>query len=152
MVNIKKATQADQAAIRNLVRSARINPTGLDWRRFLVAVDEANTLIGCGQIKPHDKHICELASIAVQPVYRRQGIARALIETLLEDSLLPGCEVYLTCRAELEPFYHKFGFERAKGKIPAYFSMIRGLSRILLFFHLNKQAILVMHYSKGGST
>lgn len=152
MFYFREATQADQAAIRLLVRSVRINPTNLDWRRFLVAVDEANTLIGCGQIKQHDRHTCELASIAVQPANRRQGVARALIEKLLKDSLSPGCEVYLTCRAELESFYKKFCFDRATGKLPAYFSMIRGLSRILLLFRLNRQAILVMHYRKGGST
>ena len=152
MFNLRKATQADQAAIRLLVRSARINPTGLDWRHFLVAIDETNKLIGCGQIKPHDKHTCELASIAVQPAYRRQGVARKLIENLLKDSVMPDFKVYLTCRAELEPFYKKFGFERATGKLPAYFSMVRNFSKILLFFRLSRPAILVMHYSKGGST
>ena len=152
MFNLRKATRSDQAAIRHLIRSARINPTGLDWRRFLVAVDDTNRLIGCGQIKPHDNHTCELASIAVQPAYRRQGVARTLIENLLKEREVPGCEVYLTCRAELEPFYRKFGFERATGKLPAYFSMVRSFSRILLFFRLSRQAILVMHYRKGGST
>ncbi len=152
MFTLRNATQADQAAIRLLVRSARINPIGLDWRRFLVAVDEANSLIGCGQIKPHDNSTCELASIAVQPAYRRQGVARMLIEKLLNPNVLSSCEVYLTCREELEPFYKKFGFVRAAGNLPAYFSMIRGLSRILLLFRLSRQAILVMHYHKGGST
>ena len=38
-VILRPATAADFPAIRALIRRVRINPYGLDWRRFLVAVD-----------------------------------------------------------------------------------------------------------------
>jgi hypothetical protein len=31
----------------------RINPMDLDWRHFWLVVDQDDSLIGCGQIKPH---------------------------------------------------------------------------------------------------
>jgi N-acetylglutamate synthase-like GNAT family acetyltransferase len=109
-------------------------------------------VIGCGQLKPHGKNICELASIAVQPAWRGQGVARAIIENLLKENETGSCEVYLTCRAALEPFYMKFGFDIARGKLPGYFSWVHNLTRILRLLGLTRQAILVMHYRSGGST
>jgi GNAT superfamily N-acetyltransferase len=101
-----------------------INPTGLDWRRFVVAVDGSGRLLGGGQIKPHGDGTRELASIAVWPEYRGQGIARAVIEYLLEHNPPP---LYLTCRTPLEALYSKFGFTPlADGQMTPYF---RRLSR-----------------------
>src|SRR5512133_3888454 len=107
MVQLRKATRKDAWAIRRLVWQVGINPSGLDWRRFLVAVDECDRVIACGQIKPHGADIRELASIAVKPGYRGQGLARQVIEQLLAETPLP---LYLYCRQALTPFYEKFGF------------------------------------------
>lgn len=104
---LRSARETESAAIKNLIHSVGINPIDLDWRRFIVAVDAQDQIIATGQIKPHGKDIHELASIAVVPEYRGQGLARAIIEHLLKDSPRP---LYLTCRSKLEPFYEKFGF------------------------------------------
>jgi N-acetylglutamate synthase-like GNAT family acetyltransferase len=76
---IRPAEKEDAGAIRSLIRSVKINPLGITWSRFLVAVDDENRLIGCGQIKTHRDCSSELASIAVAPAWRGQGIVRALI-------------------------------------------------------------------------
>ena len=130
---LRPAALTDAAPIRGLIRAVHINPLGLDWRRFVIAEDEAGQLIGCGQIKPHGKPpntIYELASIAVAPAWRRRGVAHSIINRLLADHAGP---LYLTCRAELEPFYHKFGF-RALGptEMPAYFQRISRLVRMFV--------------------
>ncbi|MCL4267810.1 MAG: GNAT family N-acetyltransferase [Anaerolineae bacterium] len=104
---LRPATQADQKAIKALIREVGINPMGLDWRRFVVAVDEAGQLIGCGQVKPHRDGTRELASIAVRKGWRRQGVARAIIERLQEEH---GRPLWLTCVDRLVPFYEPFGF------------------------------------------
>lgn len=104
---LRPARESESAAIKDLIRLVGINPMDLDWRRFIIAVDAQNQIIATGQIKPHGKDIHELASIAVVPEYRGQGLARAIIEYLLKDSPRP---LYLTCRSKLEPFYEKFGF------------------------------------------
>jgi N-acetylglutamate synthase-like GNAT family acetyltransferase len=126
--HIRAAQAADAAAIRSLILRVGINPTGLSWRRFVVAVAADGTLVGTGQVKPHRDGSLELASIAVQPGWRRRGVARTIIERLLAEH--PG-PVYLTCRAKLGPFYEKFGFERvAESEMPAYYLKV---SRVFNF-------------------
>jgi N-acetylglutamate synthase-like GNAT family acetyltransferase len=77
---LRRARQPDAPAIRRLIRQVGINPLGLDWRRFLIAVDAGGQLVGCGQVKPHADGSLELASIAVQPAWR--GFARAALQPL----------------------------------------------------------------------
>jgi GNAT superfamily N-acetyltransferase len=83
MFSLPLATEADFPAIRELIYVANINPTGLDWRRIVLAVTPEGTIIGCGQVKPHRDGSQELASIAVLPERRRQGVAKAIITLLL---------------------------------------------------------------------
>jgi N-acetylglutamate synthase-like GNAT family acetyltransferase len=127
--SLRHASREDDPAIKKLVRGTGINPFGLDWRRFILAVDSQDQLVGCGQVRLHHDGSRELASIAVCPEWRRQGAARAIIERLVALHSQP---LYLTCRAELGPFYEKFGFRRVDSEeMGAYF---RRLSRLLTGF------------------
>lgn len=127
--NLRPAAKADFPGIRRLIHAVNINPTGLDWRRFLVAVSAGGDLLGCGQIKAHGDGSIELASIAVQEFARGRGIARAVIEKLLtQEARRP---VYLMCRARLEPLYEKFGFRTIGFEdMPRYFKSISRAERI----------------------
>jgi len=124
---IRPAVRDDFPAIRSLINTVHINPTGLDWRRFHVAISSQKELLGCGQIKPHDDGSRELASIAVDERARGKGIAREIIMGLLaRDTTRP---IYLMCRARLELFYTKFEFHIVTMKeMPPYF---RHISRIV---------------------
>ena len=125
-----KATQ--QGQIKALVRAARINPLGLDWRRFVVAQDENDVVIGCGQIKSHRDGSWELASIVVAPAWQGQGVARAIIEHLLAGSPHP---LWLTCVSPLVPFYTRFGFHEVPtpADMPPYFRWVSRLFRLLAY-------------------
>jgi N-acetylglutamate synthase-like GNAT family acetyltransferase len=126
MVHLRPANRADSAAIRRLIHQVGINPTGLDWRRFILAVDEADQMVGCAQVKPHGDGTRELASLAIQPEWRGQGLARLLIEHLLEHNPPP---LYLTCRSRLTPLYEKFGFKMlSQTELPPYFKRIARLA------------------------
>jgi N-acetylglutamate synthase-like GNAT family acetyltransferase len=139
---VKPAGQADFPAIRALIHEVGINPTGLDWRRFLIAVTTNGDLAGCGQVKPHRDGSRELASIAVDPSMRGRGVARAIIERLLTDN--PG-ELYLTCRASLGPFYSKFGFRPAgPAEMPRYFRAVHRFGRAIQRLGIMQEALLVM--------
>lgn len=125
MVNyeIRPALESESAQIKDLIHLVGINPTGLDWRRFVVAVNEQGEVIGCGQVKPHGKDILELASIAVPPEHRGRGIARMIIEALLEKTPRP---LYLMCMAHNGPMYERFGFRTITlDEMPRYFQRIR---------------------------
>jgi N-acetylglutamate synthase-like GNAT family acetyltransferase len=127
---VRPATREDFPAIRSLIHTVQINPTGLNWNRFLVAVTPQGNLLGCGQIKPHVDGSREMASIAVQEQARGQGVARVVIEALL--TLEPERPLYLMCRARLKSLYNKFGFHTiGLEEMPPYFRRIGLVERII---------------------
>ena len=124
MFEIRKAVWSDAFAIRRLIWQVRINPLGLDWRRFIVAVDLKGKVIACAQLKQHKGGATELASVAVYEPHRNQGIAGTLIRHLLKKQHKP---VYLTCRENLTGYYERFGFSIVNEgvELPPYFSKVR---------------------------
>ncbi len=143
---LRPALAADQPAIRALIHAVGINPIGLDWRRFILAVDDQGGMIGCGQVKPHgggsSETALELASIAVRPAWRRRGVARAVITSLIETH--PGT-LYLTCRAPLGILYEKFRFKPiGSAEMPPYFRRLRRLVSFVQRLFSQPDQLLVM--------
>jgi len=120
----RKATREDATFIRRLIWRVGINPLGLDWRRFVVAVHEHGVRIGCAQVKSHKDGSLELASVAVVPLYRHQGVAEMMIREILKNQNPP---IYLTCRSSLVSFYERFGFTELLEleTMPAYFRKVK---------------------------
>lgn len=142
LYELRRATSEDFQAIKSLIRQVQINPMGLHWQNFLVAVDHQGKLIGCGQVKTHRDRSFELASIAVVSEWRRQGIASQIIRQLLEAHHKT---LYLTCRAELETFYQPFGFHRIDlNEMPPYFQRISRLVTFLQKSGVIQDSLLVM--------
>ncbi len=146
--SLRPAVEADFPEIKAFIRQVRINPTGLDWRRFTVAVDGpaqsqgSGQLIACAQLKPVPDGLTELASLAVRPAYRHQGIARALIEHLLANAPRP---VYLTCRSSLGELYEKFGFRALEAnETPQYYRRLQRLAGIFMELTRRNETLLVM--------
>jgi len=143
-VTIRDATVNDQATIRRIVRAANINPTGLEWPRFIVAED-GGAIVGVGQVKPHRDGTRELASIAVTPARQGQGIGSAIIKELLrrEHGI-----VHLTCRSRLQGYYERFGFRLlSSGDYPPYFA--RRMPMINTFLRPFGIRIIVMQRPSG---
>jgi N-acetylglutamate synthase-like GNAT family acetyltransferase len=140
--SLRPALETESAVIRDLIHQVGINPMGLDWRRFLVAVTPEGQVIGCGQLKPHGGGLLELASIAVLPEHRKLGIARAVIEHLLDDSPRP---LYLTCVSSMGPFYERFGFYALKpDEMPRYFRRLSQLAGLVFTLAQRGETLLVM--------
>ena len=136
------AAETDFPEIKALIRQVRINPTGLDWRRFTVAVNASGQMIGCGQLKPVPGDLTELASLAVRPAYRHRGIARALIEHLLAGAPRP---VYLTCRSSLGIMYEKFGFRALEADdTPPYYRRLQRLAGVFMELTRRNETLFVM--------
>lgn len=140
---LRPATEADFPAIKRLIHRVRINPTGLDWRRFVVMVDETDKVRACGQLKPHENNrIWELASIAVDPSRRGQGAARRIIEHLISDATRP---LYLICQTGMGPFYEKWGFRSIEqDEMPEYFRRLARMAALMPAFMSGGQGLLVM--------
>jgi len=124
MFTIRKASKEDALFIRRLIRQVGINPMSLDWERFVIAVQEDGERIGCTQLKIHSDQSRELASVAVVPAYRKQGVADAMIREVLSGQTGP---VYLTCRGSLVPFYERYDFAELVEieAMPAYFRKVK---------------------------
>lgn len=103
---IEPATAADAAAIKRLVRGARLDPTDLRWKNFRVARRKGRVL-GCVQLKRYPG-LQEVASLVVRRPYRGQGIGQALVQTLLAEVSRP--PVYLICPRHRRSFYEQVGF------------------------------------------
>jgi amino-acid N-acetyltransferase len=140
---LRPAIQSDRNNIRKLIRLVRINPTGLDWRHFVVAISPTGELIGCGQVKIHGDGSRELASIAVMPDYRNEGVASTIIDHLVNIHPKP---LYLTCRSSLEPFYQRFRFQTLReNEMPPFFRRMSRLGNTFLKLSRSKDRLLVMH-------
>ena len=142
MFTLRPAIEEDDAAIRVLVKEGRINPTGLKWPRFVVAVTRDRDVIGCGQVKPHRDGSIELASLVVTAEWRGRGVAAALIEHLVaahhED-------MYLMCRSSLGDFYEGFGFcALQETEMPPYFRRVSRLASLAEFLRKDGETLLVM--------
>lgn len=123
---LRPAAAQDYPAIRKLIRQVGINPLGLHWERFILAVDGAGIMVGCGQVKLHGDGSHELASIAVVEAWRGKGVASAIIHYLMQQG---NSRLFLTCRTSLGSFYQRFGFREARAdELTPYF---RHLSRLV---------------------
>lgn len=142
MTKIRAARETDAAQIRDLIHLVGINPMGLDWNRFVVAVNDRDEMLGCGQIKPHGRDVLELASIAVYPEHQGKGIGRAIIEHLLQNSLRP---LYLMCESSNGPLYEKFGFrEISYNEMPRYFQRISRVTGLVTTLARREEHLLIM--------
>ena len=142
MTTLRPARETESRSIKDLIQLVGINPMGLDWRRFIVAVNDRDEMVACGQIKPHGGDIHELASIAVQPEHQGKGLARAVIEAFLKDSPRP---LYLMCKSSLGVFYEKFGFRAVKyEEMPRYFQRITKLAGLVTTLARREERLLVM--------
>jgi N-acetylglutamate synthase-like GNAT family acetyltransferase len=140
--NIRPARESESAQIKELIHLVGINPMDLDWKRFIVAVNDKDEMLGCCQLKPHGKDVLELASLAVYPEHQGKGIARALIENLLKGSPRP---LYLMCESSVGPLYEKFGFRGISYKeMPRYFQRISKLVGLVTTLARREEHLLVM--------
>lgn len=139
---MRPALETESTAIKDLIHLVGINPTGLDWKRFIVAVTPEGQVIGCGQLKPHGADVLELASIATLPAYRKQGIATAIIKHLFAQSPRP---LYLTCVSTMGPFYETFGFYALEyEEMPRYFQRLVKLAGLAFTLSRQGKTLLVM--------
>ena len=114
----------------------------LNWKRFVVAVNDQDEMIGCGQIKPHGTEILELASIAVYPEHQGQGVASTVIQHLLANSPRP---LYLMCESSRGSLYEKFGFrEISYEEMPRYFQRLSRLAGLVTTLARRQERLLIM--------
>lgn len=104
----RRAVEHDQPAIRALVHSERLNPTGIKWPNFLIAL-MGDRIVGAAQIRKHSDGSRELGSLVVAKDARGRGIASRMIDALLAEERGP---VWLVTPESMANIYRQWGFER----------------------------------------
>ena len=107
-VRIRPATAIDERMIKGAIHRAGLDRTGLDWRNFQVAEDEAGAMAGICQIRRY-WGLRELGSLYVRPEQRGQGVGGALIRACLASEEPP---VHLECIEDRQSLYEAYGFRR----------------------------------------
>ena len=118
-ITLRPVIAAEHQLIRKLILQNNLNPFGLKWESFIVAADEKNKFVGCGQIKRHDD-VEELASLVVVEEWQGRGVSKILMDALIERGKRP---LWLMCESPLTHYYNKFGFEEVEepANLPSYF-------------------------------
>jgi amino-acid N-acetyltransferase len=106
-ITIGPAQAADQQAIEALVKSDRLNPNNLPWQNFLVAHVEQE-IVGIVQMRKHADGARELGSLLVVPALRGQGLARLLVNALLQRH---SGAIHMITALRHGAHYRQFGFE-----------------------------------------
>lgn len=147
---LRSAEAEDRDAIRALVLGARLNPSGLDWRRFVVIVDPEGEVAACGQVKPHRDGSKELASLVVEKQHRSQGLGGVVVDRLMAEY---GPPLYLMCRSTLLSYYSRFGFQELTPEMeqPPYFKRIRRLFGTFVDWMASDQSYLAVMVWPGPS-
>lgn len=133
-IDFRRATELDQPTIRALVRSERLNPTGIAWPNFMVAAI-GERVVGAVQIRKHADGSRELGSLVVAETERGQGIASRMIDTLLANEREPVWMITSEPHAEA---YAQWGFQQIEpcaAPVKVRFNWRMGkLARIVSFF------------------
>mmetsp|Transcript_36941 Transcript_36941/g.59773 ORF Transcript_36941/g.59773 Transcript_36941/m.59773 type:complete len:218 (+) Transcript_36941:335-988(+) len=120
---IRAARADDMSDIKKWISQEKMNPLGLNWRNFVVAMsDDDGSIIGCAQIKTlleptfadgffYLENNKELSSVFVRPEFRGRGVGTAMVQKLVEGPPAP-VPLFLTCPSSGMKFYEQFGFSR----------------------------------------
>lgn len=132
-ITFRPARPGDQEAIGRLVKSERLNPTGLHWPNFIIACDD-EALIGAVQLRKHPDGSRELGSLVVVPVWRGLGVAAHMIDALLAFQTEP---VEMITQSKHAWHYEQWGFapiapERASHAVRQNYRLGR-MARVISF-------------------
>ena len=120
---VRPALPADVRAIRELVepyahRRILIAKEQVTYyeavQEFVVAVDGADTVIGCGALHVMWSDLAEIRTLAVAPGWVGAGVGHAILDTLVERARALGLERVFCLTFEVD-FFRAHGFRAIEG-------------------------------------
>lgn len=108
---LRSARQDERWLIFRRILRERLDPTKLEWQKFVMAEAADGTILGFAQMKDFGQGVREFGSLVVEPESRGQGIGGQLLTHFLAEFPRP---VYLFCGGHNVAYYLRFGFRRVK--------------------------------------
>ena len=101
---LRKPSDIEFNQICTFISEFELDNRDLKKEQFIIA-DGDGELLGFGRLREHDDCF-ELCSLGVVTPYRRQGIGKAIVSRLIENSSI---NIYLVCI--IPDFFIPFGFQ-----------------------------------------
>lgn len=121
-MSLRPARREERWLIARRILREGLDPTKLDWRRFVMAEGADGAILGFAQMKEFATGTREFGSLVVEPEVRGQGIGGALVAHFLAEFPRP---IYLFCGLHNVSYYRRFGFRR----LPADVELPEALQR-----------------------
>ena len=118
-ITIRKAETADYPRITRLLSQAALPLDGLNGHeRFLVLCREGS-VVGCAAVERYGKFGL-LRSVALEPLERRHGLGRRLVQETLQQARRDGIAEVVLLTTTAAPFFERLGFHAIRREeVPA---------------------------------
>lgn len=116
-MNLRKATVSDMQEINSVALKYDLDSNDTSAEQFIVA-EEDKKIIGFGRLLPHAGCV-ELGTIGVVEEYRGKGVAKKIVNSLIESVDVGHARyqhIYLTTL--IPSFFEQFGFKRLDAAPP----------------------------------
>lgn len=108
----------DVPSAMELSTAANWNQSSEDWLRVIQlsikgcrCIEDAGKIVATTILLPYGKHLAWIGMVLTRPEYRRQGLARRLMEDAISDAELDGIRTLkLDATDEGRPLYESLGF------------------------------------------
>lgn len=111
MINIKPAALNDATWINEQYKSIDFMLSDISNEYILISESDGKKC-GLGRITKVDNRSVEMGGIYVLPEFRKKGIARKIVQELLDNNPYPEKYVWCIPFGHLSEFYQSFGFSR----------------------------------------
>lgn len=148
-VSLRPARREERWLIVRRILREGLDPTKLDWRRFVMAEGADGAILGFAQMKQFSTGEREFGSLVVEPEARGQGIGGTLLAHFLDSFPRP---IYLFCGLHNVSYYRRFGFRLlpADVELPGDLQRKWRMARFFVRVFKVKVAAMVMDVEMDG--
>jgi amino-acid N-acetyltransferase len=94
----------------NLMLPKTFDQLARTFREFIVAVDPADRVVGCGALRIYNESLAEVCSLAVDPQFQGAGVGRRIVERLVQEARALALDTVFALTLKPD-FFARLGFD-----------------------------------------